>query len=625
MSPDSVELVPSDETPSQAAPPAVLTKIRECWGFDSLRPLQWQAIQAGLEHRDSLVVLPTGGGKSLCYQVPPLVAARMDVVVSPLIALMRDQVEGLLQNGYPAAALHSHLSPAEQEVVVRGVEAGEYRLLFVAPERLVQPEFLDFLAAQRVRSLAIDEAHCISQWGHDFRPEYRQLAMLRERFPEASVHAFTATATERVRRDIVERLALSEPEILVGQFDRPNLTYRVQPAVDVRRQTLEIVRRHAKEAVIVYCLSRKDTERTATFLRKHGVQAAAYHAGLEGAERSRIQDAFAAEELDVVCATVAFGMGIDRSDVRCVVHAAMPKSVEHYQQESGRAGRDGLEAECVLLYSAADGLRWERLIERSAHDSEDPATTVARGRSLLQGIRSYCTVARCRHQRLSEYFGQPLASDCGGCDVCLGEVQTLPDSTVVAQKILSCVYRMGERWGVQAVADVLRGATSEAVRQRHHDQLSTYGILADQPSGVLVQLIYQLVDLGHLARSSGEYPVLRLGETARAVLRGEQEVQLIQPVIKVRRAKRATESWEGVDPSLFEALRGLRRRLAAERKVPAYLIFNDSVLRTMAARQPESLESLHQISGVGEKKLADFGQAFLDVILAHSRDPLTVG
>src|SRR6266403_1180062 len=362
----------------------ILNVIRRYWGFSELRHLQEEAIRAGLEHRDSLVVMPTGGGKSLCYEVPAEVEQRTDVVVSPLIALMKDQVDGLRECGYPAAALHSNMDRAELQNTEAEIAAGQFRLVFVAPERLVSPWFLRLMERIQVRAFAIDEAHCISHWGHDFRPEYRQLAQLKIRFPSASLHAYTATATERVRTDIAEQLRLQKPTVLVGTFDRPNLVYRIVPRVDAQTQVLEVLRRHPGDAAIVYCISRNDTEAMAAALRRNGLRAAFYHAGMEADARRRTQDAFASEQTDVVAATVAFGMGIDRSDVRCVIHAAMPKSIEHFQQETGRAGRDGLEAECVLLYSAADVIRWDSLIEKTAANAEHPAEVTATMRGLLE-------------------------------------------------------------------------------------------------------------------------------------------------------------------------------------------------------------------------------------------------
>ena len=384
----------------------ILATVHRYWGFSELRPLQEQAIRAGLERRDSLVVMPTGGGKSLCYQVPAELARRTDIVVSPLISLMKDQVDGLRESGYPAGALYSGMPLDTLRETEAQIAAGRYRLVFVAPERLLTPRFLQLIERLQVRAFAIDEAHCISHWGHDFRPEYRQLAELKVRFPQASVHAYTATATARVREDIAEQLRLQNPAVLVGTFDRPNLVYRIVPRVDAQTQVLQVLRRHPGDAAIVYCISRKDTEAMAEWLQANRLRAAFYHAGMEADERRRTQDAFASEEIDVVAATVAFGMGIDRSNVRCVIHAAMPKSIEHYQQETGRAGRDGLEAECVMLYSAADVLRWESLIEKSAADASARGEVIAAARDLLEHMRRFCTGVHCRHRKLSEYFGQ---------------------------------------------------------------------------------------------------------------------------------------------------------------------------------------------------------------------------
>jgi ATP-dependent DNA helicase RecQ len=607
----------------------ITDEVRRYWGFDTLRPLQEQAIRASLAARDSVVVLPTGGGKSLCYQVPPLLADHLGIVVSPLISLMKDQVDGLVACGYPAAAVHSELAPAERFAIRSQIAAGELRLLFVSPERLVTTEFLDFVDKLGVRSFAIDESHCISQWGHDFRPEYRQLAVLKERFPDATVHAFTATATPRVREDIAEQLRLESPEVLVGTFDRPNLTYRVVPRVDVVAQSLEIIGRHAGEAVIIYCLSRRDTESLAAALQAAGIRAAHYHAGMERGRRRETQEAFADESLDVVVATVAFGMGIDRSNVRCVIHAAMPKSVEAYQQETGRAGRDGLEAECVLLHSGADAQRWIGLMERSLEEAlvrapqDADALEDANDASiaLLRHMQQLCGGAVCRHRALSEYFGQAYdAESCGACDVCLDEIDALPGSTVTAQKIASCVARVGQRFGVGHVADVLAGADTEMVRRCGHDQLSTHGLLGHFNKKVITNLVYQLVDQGILARTPGDRPVVILTEAASEVLRGEREVRLMRPALstRTRRSNADTASWEGVDRDLFEKLRALRKRLAEARGVPPYIVFGDATLREMASARPCTVPALLGIRGVGQRKLADFGDAFLEVIVEHA-------
>ena len=596
----------------------ILATARRYWGISELRPLQEEAIRAGLARRDSLVVMPTGGGKSLCYQVPPAVAGRTDVVVSPLIALMKDQVDGLRACGFPAAALHGGMDAGELRATEREIAAGKQALVFVAPERLLTPRFLELAARLGVSTFAIDEAHCISQWGHDFRPEYRSLAELKTVFPGASFHAYTATATERVREDIVTQLRLDNPTVLVGTFDRPNLVYRVVPRVDRSAQILDVVRRHSGEAMIVYCLSRRDTEEMAGRLAAKGVRAAHYHAGMEPGERRRTQDRFAAEEIDVVAATVAFGMGIDRSDVRCVVHAAMPKSIEHYQQETGRAGRDGLPAECVLLYSAADLLRWQSLVERGAEGAELPRDVVESSRRLLEDMRRYATTVRCRHAALSAYFGQRLEKpSCDACDVCLGEVEGLADATVLAQKILSCVARTEERFGVEHVADVLLGADNERLRGWRHERLSTYGLLKEVPRKIIVNYIYQLIDAELLERTSGDRPVLRLNAASWEVMRGRSTVQLLEPKKeKVAKSRLEEGSWEGVDHELFEGLRELRRALAAERKVPAYVILHDSTLRELARLRPKSFEELRRVRGFGEKKLADFGPRFLERIAA---------
>jgi len=597
----------------------ILAVLRQFWGFESLRPLQLEAIQAGLEKRDSLVVMPTGGGKSLCYQVPPAVAGRTDIVVSPLIALMKDQVDALRASGYSAAALHSGIELAEIRRVEREIADGRHHLIFVAPERLLTPRFLELAARLKVSSFAIDEAHCISQWGHDFRPEYRMLAELKTRFPGASVHAYTATATERVRRDIVEQLGLKDAAVLVGSFDRPNLLYRVRPKHDVNAQIAATIRRHTGEASIVYSISRNDTERIAAYLSSEGVRAAAYHAGMEADERRRTQDRFAAEEIDVVVATVAFGMGIDRSDIRCVIHAALPKSIEAYQQETGRSGRDGLPAECVLFYSAADVIRWQNLIERSAEEKLAAPEVVESGKQLLEEMRRFATVVRCRHAALSAYFGETYqGANCGACDFCLGEVEGVADSTVLAQKVLSCVARVEQRFGVEHVVDVLSGASSERMRRWGHEKLSTYGLLKDVPRKTLTNLVYQLVDAGLLERTSGDRPALKLNALSWEVMRGGRTVTLLQAKeSKSRRTRIEEASWREVDEALFEGLRKLRREIAAERGVPPFVILHDATLRELASSRPTTVDQLCQIRGIGDRKLADFGTRLVECIKSH--------
>jgi ATP-dependent DNA helicase RecQ len=604
----------------------ILEATKQYWGFDALRPLQQDAIRAGLEHRDSLVVMPTGGGKSLCYQVPPLLAERMDVVVSPLISLMKDQVDGLVQCGYPAAALHSGMSLREMRDVENGVASGDLRLLFVAPERLMTSRFLDLLSRANadkrhtgVRAFSIDEAHCISHWGHDFRPHYRQLVGLRDRFPTASVHAYTATATPRVREDIVAQLQLRDPHVLIGTFDRPNLIFRIVQRIDLYGQVLEVVKRHERQATIVYCISRKDTEEMSEWLASHKIRAAYYHAGMEPDSRRRTQEAFADEKLDVIVATVAFGMGIDRSDVRCVIHAAMPKSIEHYQQETGRAGRDGLEAECVLLYSAADAMRWESLIEKSAEEAEKSEEVIEASKELLRHMQRYAGGAKCRHRSLSEYFGQAYAPpDCGACDVCLDEAETIPDASVMAQKILSCIARVDQRFGVGHVVDVLMGANTEMVRSCRHEQLSVYGLLKDLGKKELTNLVYQLVDQGVAERTGGDRPIIKLNDASWRVMRGQDHVRLLRPK-SVKKTKVAEDSWEGVDQGMFEDLRSLRAQIAGKQNVPAYIVFGDVTLRELARVRPDTLDGFGQIRGIGAQKKTGYGPAFVERIVQYCR------
>ncbi|HEY2321555.1 MAG TPA: RecQ family ATP-dependent DNA helicase, partial [Thermoanaerobaculia bacterium] len=509
----------------------LLATLSRYWGYSSFRPLQEQAMNAALAGRDSLVVMPTGGGKSLCFQAPALEKESVTVVVSPLISLMKDQVDTLIACGAPAAMMNSSQAPHEQRAAERALLDGTIRLLFVSPERLSLPHFRSLLQRANAKTFAIDEAHCISHWGHDFRPEYRQLRELRSEFPDASVHAYTATATPQVRRDIVEQLALRDPVVLVGNFDRPNLVYRVLPKRDELRQIMEVLERHRGESGIIYCIRRKDVDELALQLAKRGWNARAYHAGLTNEERHAAQDAFAKEQCDVVVATVAFGMGIDRSNVRFVLHTAMPKSVEHYQQETGRAGRDGLEAECVLLYSAADAMTWRSMLS-GEHEAK-----------LLNDLDRYLSGTTCRHRALVEYFGQQYTSEaCSACDLCLGETEDVSEGTVVAQKILSCVFRLNQSWGVGQVISVLRGENTEKVRERRHDSLSTFAILKGCSRNELRDLIWQLVGQGFLEQSGDEFPVLKLTQRSRAVLRGEEEVRLRQPIAATKKRAARTPS-----------------------------------------------------------------------------------
>ncbi|MBA2113624.1 DNA helicase RecQ [Bremerella alba] len=605
------------DSTSPASTDDLLATIHKYWGYEQFRPLQREAMESVLEDRDSVVVMPTGGGKSLCYQVPALCKPGVAVIASPLISLMKDQVDALTACGIRAACINSTVTLAERRSIAADVRSGATRLLYLAPERLLSDRTLDFLSGVDVSFFAIDESHCISEWGHDFRPEYRMMRMLKDRFPGVGVHAYTATATERVRSDIAQQLGLIEPEMLVGSFDRPNLVYRVQRRKDRFAQIQEVVSRHANESGIVYCIRRADVESIAQQLNDNGIKALPYHAGLSDQERQKHQEDFIQERVDVVVATVAFGMGIDKSNVRYVVHAGMPKSLESYQQESGRAGRDGLEAECVMLYSSGDLVTWKRMLG----DLPDSAQQAAF--HSLEALDHFCIGTECRHQMLVSYFGQDLQEpECEACDVCLGTVDLVEDGMILGQKILSCIARTGERFGADHNAKVLCGSRDKRVLELEHDQLSTYGLLQDQSIRAVRTWIEQLVGQRMLAKT-GEFNVLKLTESGRQLLRGEITPKLTKPDgEKEERPKRQRKSddWEGVDRDLFESLRSLRREKAEEAGIPAYIVFGDSSLREMARHRPSTMESFRLIKGVGDKKCQDYGDVFTQHIAAYCQE-----
>ena len=595
----------------------MLAILKQYFGFTSFRPLQEQIIRDSLAGKDVLALLPTGGGKSLCFQLPALARPGLTIVVSPLIALMKDQVDALQASGVAATFLNSSLDSQASRTRLRGLHNGEYRLLYVAPERLMLSGFLADLRKWAVNLIAIDEAHCISEWGHDFRPEYRQLAQLRELLPEAPMMALTATATGRVRSDIIKHLHLREPGCYVASFNRPNLTYRVLAKAGPYEQTLDFIRSRPNDSGIVYCQSRKSSESVAGRLNADGVKAAPYHAGMEAEDRSRNQELFLRDEVRVICATIAFGMGINKPNVRFVIHYDLPKNIEGYYQETGRAGRDGLPSECLLLFSAGDVVKQTQFIEQKTDAREQRVA-----RAQLQQMVHYAEISTCRRTALLEYFGEQFAEpNCGGCDNCLSPRATW-DGTLAAQKFLSCVYRVREKsgfdLGLNHVIEVLTGADTEKVRKWRHDQVSTYGIGKEHSRTAWQAIGRELIRLGYLRQSTDRYAVVELTPEGRAVLSQRKKITLTKPVAAPQ-AKTHRAGEIACDEALFEKLRGLRKRLADEQAVPPYIIFSDVSLRQMARNYPANEREFARVSGVGERKLREFGEVFLAEIAAHLR------
>ncbi len=599
----------------------MINLLKTHFGYDEFRPLQAEIIEHVLAGRDSLVLMPTGGGKSLCFQLPALKLAGLTLVVSPLIALMKDQVDALQANGIPAAFINSTLGPAEMARVLTATREGTIKILYAAPERLAKVAFRNFLAQVDVSLIAIDEAHCISEWGHDFRPDYRNLKILRQDFPNSPVLALTATATATVREDIVRQLALKNGRTFVSSFNRPNLTYIVKPKHHTFEALTEILGEHRGEATIIYCFSRRGTEELAGQLRAAGFEARAYHAGLDHQTRSEAQEKFIRDETAVIVATIAFGMGIDKPDVRLVVHYDLPKSIEGYYQETGRAGRDGLPGKCILFYSFGDKIKHDYFIERM----EDPQEQ-ARARAKLTEMVDFCESFLCRRASLLQYFGEtPAEQNCANCDICLGTSEDF-DATEISQKVLSAVARTGERFGAGHVIDVLRGSANQKVVERGHDRLSVHGIAAELSVYELRQIFGALSARGLLEKRGAEYPVIGVSPSGRLWLKNREELTLPKPQ-KPATARTAAKSrplsptsregLTGQREELFQELRALRKRLADERGVPPFVIFGDISLKEMALRQPRDLDGFADIYGVGAEKLKRFATTFLATIAAY--------
>ena len=588
--------------------------LQEVFGYSEFRPHQAPIIETLIEGRDAFVLMPTGGGKSLCYQIPALHRDGVAIIVSPLISLMKDQVDALVVNGVRAAFYNSSLKAEEARRILAQLHAGELDLLYVAPERLLNDDFLNRLCGLKLALFAIDEAHCVSQWGHDFRPEYVQLGQLRRHFPEVPMIGLTATADPQTRQDVLHKLGLQHAECFVTGFDRPNIRYTVVEKQKPFDQLQAFLADHHGEAGIVYALSRKRVEEVADRLAASGVKARAYHAGLGDKERKNVQEIFLRDDIDIVVATVAFGMGIDKPNVRFVIHYDLPKNIESYYQETGRSGRDGLPAEALLLFGYGDIAISRGLIEKG-NNPEQKRIELHK----LQAMVGFGEAQTCRRRVLLGYFGERLLKDCGNCDVCLNPPETY-DATVDAQKALSCVFRVGQRFGVGHVVDVLRGAQTQRVLDLGHDKLSTYGIGAEKVAEAWNSLIRQLIHRGYLTQDVAAYSVLKLTEAARPLLRGEEQLVLAKPRIRIKTLQKKGRPQVGdfdYDDELFDALRMRRKRLADAEGVPPYVIFGDATLAEMAAKMPTNEASLLAISGVGKHKLMRFGSDFIDEIIGY--------
>ena len=597
------------------ASPDLLSLLKSRFGYEQFRPHQAEIIATALSGKDSLVILPTGGGKSLCFQIPALKLPGITLVISPLISLMKDQVDGLKANGVAAEFLNSSLSASEQSRIEAAAQKGEIKLLYLAPERLAVTRFRQYLHSLNVSLIAVDEAHCISEWGHDFRPDYRNLHALREEFPAVPCMALTATATEKVREDIVEQLHLKDAPRFIASFDRPNLRYHVAPKRQAFDLLLMTLQKYAGQSVIIYCTTRKETEELSIDLKEEGVTALPYHAGLEAALRQQTQEKFIRDEISVIAATIAFGMDIDKPDVRAVIHYDLPKHIEGYYQETGRAGRDGLPADCILFYSPGDVA-----LHRHFIDQIEDATERDHALKKLQAMIGYAEKRACRRKMLLGYFGERYEQiPCSGCDHCL-KAPKLIDATTIAQKILSAIIRTGERFGMAHIVEVLRGHSTKRSQELGHDRLSVFGIAKEEQDEALRDYIDSLIEREMIRKAEGRYPILLVTEEGRNLLKNRTAIQLPQPVMQATIAHRDEPLELAYETELFEKLRTVRREIALREQVAAFVVFPDRPLKEMAFILPQSPESFKKISGVSEAKMQSYGEAFLQVIIAYAKE-----